>query len=312
MTFRMACADADRIAAIVSLAGATFAKSADCRPTEPVAVLDIHGTADDTVTFTGGTLEGFSSTPMSAFPGAEKTVETWAEYDGCAAAGTVNKTEMQPDSLLLSELNHRRRNWPLGTRLDAIVSYRDPLIGDGVVSRSSQDIEDVGVYWATHPYIQSHPRVFANLFQGGVLLHSAVLELRITAALVQGLVEELDSAAAETESLRGSVRMTDSNLPIAGARVLFLDGPNAGRSVTTNAAGEFRFDGLVEGNANLSATAPGYLEARGGLFVDRQAGVQFRLAPTTPITTATVPTVADSVPFTTPVPAAFTDAAPGF
>ncbi len=68
MSFRMACADADRIAAIVSLAGATFANTADCRPTEPVAVLDIHGTADDTVTFTGGTLDGFSSTPMSAFP----------------------------------------------------------------------------------------------------------------------------------------------------------------------------------------------------------------------------------------------------
>jgi polyhydroxybutyrate depolymerase len=85
MTYRMACADADRIAAIVSLAGATFAKSTDCRPTSPVAVAQIHGTADDTVSFSGGRLEGFSSI-LSAYPGAEKTAATWARYDGCAAA----------------------------------------------------------------------------------------------------------------------------------------------------------------------------------------------------------------------------------
>ena len=80
--------------------------------------------------------------------------------------------------------------------------------------------------------------------------------------------------------------VTDSNLLIAGARVSFLDGANAGRSATTNAAGEFYFDGLVAGNANLSVTAPGYLEARAGLFVNRQAGPQFLLAPTAPAPTA--------------------------
>jgi pimeloyl-ACP methyl ester carboxylesterase len=215
----------------------------------------------------------------------------------CVAAGTVNKMEMHPtQSQLLPELNHRRHNWPLGTRLDAIVSYRDPLIGDGVVSRASQDIEEVGEYWATHPYIQSYPRVFASVLQGGQLLHNAVLEFRVTAALVQGLIQELDAAAAEALSLSGAVRVTNSNLPIAGARVLFLDGPNAGRSVTTNAAGEFRFDGLVAGNSNLSVTAPGYLEVRAGLFVDRQAGLQFLLAPAAPITTAAVTAAVNGVP----------------
>ena len=213
--------------------------------------------------------------------------------DGCAAAATLNKMEMHPESVLLSELNDRRHNWPLVTRLDAIVSYRDPFIGDGVVSRASQDIEDVGVYWATHPHVRSHQRVFTNLLVGGEFLHNAVHKLRITAALVQGLIQELDSAAAETVSLSGTVKVTDSNLPIAGARVLFLDGPNAGRSIMTNAAGEFRFDGLVAGNSNLSVTAPGYLEVRAGLFVDQKAGLQFLLAPTAPITTPTLAAVVD-------------------
>ena len=207
--------------------------------------------------------------------------------DGCATASTVNKTEMQPESLLLSELNQRRHNWPLATSLDAIVSYRDPFIGDGVVSRASQDIEEAGVYWASHPDVRSYPRVFTNLLVSGELLHNAVHKLRVTAALVQGLVQELDAAAAETVSLSGMVNVTDSSLPIAGARVLFLDGPNAGRNVTTNAAGEFRFDGVVAGNANLSVTAPGYLEVRAGLFVGRQAGLQFVLAPAAPVAPGT-------------------------
>jgi polyhydroxybutyrate depolymerase len=82
MSYRLACTHADRIAAIVSLAGATFAKPADCRPSDPVAVLQIHGTADDTIAFKGGSIDG------NAYPGAEETGATWARYDGCAAAAS--------------------------------------------------------------------------------------------------------------------------------------------------------------------------------------------------------------------------------
>ena len=86
MAYRMACVHADRIAAIVSLAGATFANPADCAPSGPVAVLQIHGTADDVVAFAGGTLQGLpAGKQMAAFPGAETTAATWARYDGCAA-----------------------------------------------------------------------------------------------------------------------------------------------------------------------------------------------------------------------------------
>ena len=83
MSYRFACTHADRIAAIVSLAGATFSKSADCRPPDPIAVLQIHGTSDDTIAFTGGSIEG------NAYPGAEETAATWAGYDGCAAAPSL-------------------------------------------------------------------------------------------------------------------------------------------------------------------------------------------------------------------------------
>ncbi len=92
MSYGMACAHADLIAAIVSLAGATFANPAKCAPTVPVAVLQIHGTADDTILFKGGTIEGLGSgRQMAAYPGAETTVATWAKYDGCATTSVVDE-----------------------------------------------------------------------------------------------------------------------------------------------------------------------------------------------------------------------------
>ena len=84
MAYRFACEKADVVAAIVSVAGATFAEPADCAPSEPVSVVQIHGLADDIVLYEGGDLSDWypdgSSPP---YPGAETTAETWAAYDGC-------------------------------------------------------------------------------------------------------------------------------------------------------------------------------------------------------------------------------------
>ncbi len=92
MTYAVACAHADRIAALVSLAGATFAKAADCAPSEPVAVVQLHGTADDIVEFDGGSVEEIGSSPMGPYPGAEATVAAWAKYDGCEpSAATLDE-----------------------------------------------------------------------------------------------------------------------------------------------------------------------------------------------------------------------------
>jgi polyhydroxybutyrate depolymerase len=77
MAHRMACDHAGFIRAIVSVAGATYSDPADCVPQAPVRVLQIHGTADGTIAFEGG------STPSGPYPGAVETVETWAEKNGC-------------------------------------------------------------------------------------------------------------------------------------------------------------------------------------------------------------------------------------
>jgi len=89
MSYRMACVHADVIAAIVSLAGATFANPADCAPSAPLGVLEIHGTADDVIAYTGGTIQGLGSgRAMSNYPGAETTAATWATYDKCEPTPT--------------------------------------------------------------------------------------------------------------------------------------------------------------------------------------------------------------------------------
>ncbi len=54
MSYRMACDVADRVAAIASVAGATWADPSKCTPSEPVSVLQVHGTADEGIRYDGG------------------------------------------------------------------------------------------------------------------------------------------------------------------------------------------------------------------------------------------------------------------
>jgi polyhydroxybutyrate depolymerase len=81
MSFRMACEHADQVTAIVSLNAATWNDAAQCRPSEPVSVLAIHGSADETVAFGGGDINGV------AYPSAATTISQWRGYDRCADAG---------------------------------------------------------------------------------------------------------------------------------------------------------------------------------------------------------------------------------
>jgi polyhydroxybutyrate depolymerase len=81
MAFRMACDHADQITAIVSLNGASWNDAARCRPSEPVSVLAIHSSTDETVAFGGGVIGG------AAYPSAATTVAQWLSYNRCTKAG---------------------------------------------------------------------------------------------------------------------------------------------------------------------------------------------------------------------------------
>jgi polyhydroxybutyrate depolymerase len=94
MSHRMACERADRIAAIVSLAGAVWKDESKCQPSEPVSVLQVHGTLDTIILYNGG----FNAT--FEYPGAVETVDTWAAKNGCATTTTT----LSPDLDLVSDL----------------------------------------------------------------------------------------------------------------------------------------------------------------------------------------------------------------
>jgi polyhydroxybutyrate depolymerase len=81
MSHRVACDLADRVAAIVSVAGATWKNADACRPSEPVSVLEVHADADRIVAYDGGSFE--LDGRRRTLPSAHETVATWAAKDGC-------------------------------------------------------------------------------------------------------------------------------------------------------------------------------------------------------------------------------------
>jgi polyhydroxybutyrate depolymerase len=92
MSHRMACDVAPRIAGIVSLAGANWKDAGKCQPTAPVAVLQVHGDADTTIKYGGG------SNLTIPYPSAQDTVATWVSRNGCAATATAGAPrDLVPD-----------------------------------------------------------------------------------------------------------------------------------------------------------------------------------------------------------------------
>jgi polyhydroxybutyrate depolymerase len=91
MAHRLACDHAETFAAIVSYAGAVWADPSKCNPSAPIGVLQVHGTADDSVLY-GGTIAsgdagaGDAGDQGPPYPGAKQTVAFWAQNNGCATA----------------------------------------------------------------------------------------------------------------------------------------------------------------------------------------------------------------------------------
>jgi polyhydroxybutyrate depolymerase len=86
MSHAMACQRAGLVAAIVSYAGAAPKDWADCRPAQPVAVLEIHGTYDHVVDYDGGRLTPEpGETALAPFPSVGQTAALWLKRNGCSA-----------------------------------------------------------------------------------------------------------------------------------------------------------------------------------------------------------------------------------
>ena len=84
MAQRLACDVGDRIAGVVSVAGASPSADVPCTQKSSLAVLEIHGDADPVVHYGGGTV--FDRTDVAAHTSALDTAKFWALQLSCSGA----------------------------------------------------------------------------------------------------------------------------------------------------------------------------------------------------------------------------------
>lgn len=94
MAHRLACELPDRIAAIVAVSGVNATDN--CRPRQPVAVLQVHGDADPVVHYLGGRLGAGSA----EYPSVTTSIEGWRDLNGCDQAPEVEETVLDVASEL--------------------------------------------------------------------------------------------------------------------------------------------------------------------------------------------------------------------
>jgi len=82
MCHRMACESPQTFASIVSIAGAMWNEEFNCEPSEPIHVLEIHGTFDYIIWWVGGVIG------LTPYPGVNTTIEFWATHNGCSTTAT--------------------------------------------------------------------------------------------------------------------------------------------------------------------------------------------------------------------------------
>ena len=86
MSYLVACRLADRFAAIAVISGEL---SMDCKPSRPVSVLIIHGTADENLPYYGGV--GAKALDKHPVRPVSYAVESWKRFDRCLS-GPVGNT----------------------------------------------------------------------------------------------------------------------------------------------------------------------------------------------------------------------------
>jgi polyhydroxybutyrate depolymerase len=80
VTARIACELAGRVDAVATVAAGLFTEAAECRPSRPIAVLSMHGTADEALPYGGQAASVASPLPLPALP---TWLAEWATRDGC-------------------------------------------------------------------------------------------------------------------------------------------------------------------------------------------------------------------------------------
>ena len=143
MSYELACQLGNRIAAIASVTGSmTASRLAGCTSGRPVPVLEIHGTADNTVPYTGGTALQFVAIPA--------LLSSWVQRNGCNPTPTVTAV---PDLSTADGCTAERSVWAGGRNGSVVEHFR--IIGGGhtwpgaafVIGVTNQDISASREVW---------------------------------------------------------------------------------------------------------------------------------------------------------------------
>jgi polyhydroxybutyrate depolymerase len=168
LSHRIACELSDRIAAIASVSGVLGVAPADCQPERPVPVLQIHGDADPTIPYGGGSPEGwellYPGLPAPTYRSVAETVSFWREHDGCDASRTQVYSEGDANcqrydgcdagsEVTLCTLSGGGHTWPGGdpTALEAMVLGLPVTSLIGVTSTSLDASAYIWDFFERHP-----------------------------------------------------------------------------------------------------------------------------------------------------------------
>ena len=119
MSYELACQLSNRIAAVGSVTGSMITSRMNtCAPSRPVPIIEIHGTADNTVPYTGGT--GFSLVPIPTL------LAHWVRVNGCNPTPTITQV---PNTNTTDGSTAERQVWSGGRNGSVVEHYR--IIGGG-------------------------------------------------------------------------------------------------------------------------------------------------------------------------------------
>ncbi len=82
LAYRFACERAERVSAIASVAGSVTVD--ECRPSRPVSVLELRGSADPLIPFEGGPPDLPGEEVLESYPSAIEVAELFAASAGCS------------------------------------------------------------------------------------------------------------------------------------------------------------------------------------------------------------------------------------
>ena len=141
MSYELACQLSNRVAAIASVTG-SMTTSRLATSGRPVPVLEIHGTTDGTVPYTGGTAQQFVAIPT--------LLNSWVARNGCNPTPTVT---MVPDINTTDGCTAERSVWSGGHNGSVVEHFR--IIGGGhtwpgsafVIDVTNQDISASREAW---------------------------------------------------------------------------------------------------------------------------------------------------------------------